>query len=117
MSDIYDEFHAGVSLIMDAYRDLQKLNPNNELLTLIEVDEEGFTVTKEEEFNRRYWTTVERKGFFSDKKDEHLTNMYSMVATNCRYERELESAVKEELRKRLEQNQPLEIGNRVRCYL
>ncbi len=114
MSDIVSDYHAGIGLVIDAYLDLKKLNPKHELLSLISVDNTGFTIEKEEEFNKRYFTVPERE---YDHFPQHLRKMVREDGVHGRYEKNLEDAVKKELADRLLDNKPLEIGDRARTYM
>jgi len=53
MASYCDEYDSAVALVISEYQDLQKLNPNHELLNLLKnVNSEGFTKT--EKFRKRY---------------------------------------------------------------
>ncbi len=53
MSDCMDDYCATIEMIIEEYRDLRKINENHEILRLLkEVNDEGFTRTRE--FDRKY---------------------------------------------------------------
>jgi len=54
MATDIEEFESGVMLVCDAHKDLSSVNPNNPLLSLIELTGRGFRPTRE--YNRRYVT-------------------------------------------------------------
>lgn len=102
MLDIQEEYEAEVWSVANTYRDLKKLSPRNKLLKLIKV-EGHMRLNHEEEFSMKY--------------PHNSKEMFSRINAIKEYLKDLENATEEELRRRLDQNRPLEIGNRVRLYL
>lgn len=102
MSDIHEEYEAEVRSVVNTHRDLGKLSPRNKLLRLIRI-EGPIHLNHKEDFSKEY----------PHNPDE----MFSRINAIKEYLKDLENATEEELRRRLDQNRPLEIGNRVRLYL
>ena len=98
MSSRYEEYESGIQLVVKEYWALQKLNPQHELLKLIEV-KGGSHLTSGEEFTEKYPCDMD--------------NILSRCGALCRYEADLREAVKKELERKLEQEGLLEI---VRTY-
>lgn len=102
MLDIHEEYEAEVWSVANTYRDLKRLSPRNKLLKLINV-EGRIHLSANEEFRRKY--------------PHDCKEMFSRIGAIKEYLKDLENATEEELRKRLDQNKPLEIGSRARIYL
>ncbi len=94
MSELYDEI---ANSVIHPYRDLKKLNPRHELLGLIELKGDGSVIVKDEEFDRRYWAKIERRDL-RGKKDERLTEIYSRMVALSKFKKDLEQAIREEIR-------------------
>ncbi|MBI2449104.1 hypothetical protein HYV49_02295 [Candidatus Pacearchaeota archaeon] len=98
-----DRHHEIVDLLKEEYKDLQRLNPKHELLSLIEITEYGFEVVKREEFERRFMVLP---------ADNPTNNLYYRTFAVIKYKRAIRKAVREELESKLEQQELLEMVRR-----
>ena len=101
MASLSEKFNEIVDFVIDDYKDLQSLNPQHELLSLVKVTDHHFDVVRKEEFERRFMAT-------SDIAD----NLYYRTATALKYDRAIRKAVRQELEKRLEHEGLLEMVRR-----
>jgi hypothetical protein len=86
MSDIKNEYESAIKLVVEKYKDLEKLNPQHKLLKLIkDVGDNGFTGTKK--FLKRY----------DEKREKDRLHHYIDVHMN--YYLNLDAAVIGELEK------------------
>lgn len=90
----YDEI---ANSVIHSYKDLKKLNPRHELLGLIELKGNGFVIVKDEEFNRRYLTEIERRDLRGEK-DARLAEIYSRMVALSKFKKDLERVIEEEIR-------------------
>ena len=82
MSDCIDDYNSMISLIIDEYQNLSKLNSKNPLLKLIRgVDDNGFEITRS--FNKRYGgignNHISERGKFTAKGCAYLKNLRDEV--------------------------------------
>ena len=86
MLNPYKEYHSSIRLVVKKYQILQKINPKDELLTLLkDVKENEFTIT--EEFLNKYYC--------GDKKE----CIHPSLDVFGQYYLHLESAISKELNK------------------
>jgi hypothetical protein len=91
MSSLAEEDDAGIRLVIRAHRDLKTLNPNHDLVKLIEEVHDG-EFTASEEFNKRYVATAESKSYESV--------MLARLQTTGHYENDLIIAIRNEIASR-----------------
>jgi hypothetical protein len=106
MSSLAEEDEAGIALVVRAHRALQKLNPNHELLGLIQVNHEhSFSAT--EEFNKKYREAPKSNGY--PRADSYGRIVFAPPNATGRYEQDLTDAIRKELNTRLKKEGLLDI--------